>query len=134
QYLPFVARVARRIHSRYPVQVQLDDLVAAGHFGLLNAIEKFDLKQCTKFETFAGRHIHGAMIDYLRDIDMLPRTERARLGKLSQTSEQLHNRLGRPPSPAELQQSLGMSPKMLGDLLASAERMKTVSLSRPRTS
>jgi len=132
-YIPFVKRVARRVHPRYPVQVQLDDLICAGHFGLLTAIEKFDPAKGNKFETFAGRHVHGAMLDYLRDIDVLPRTERTRLGELARATDHLHHTLGRPPSPDELQQTLGMSPPLLQQLLASAERMKTVSLSRPRT-
>jgi RNA polymerase sigma factor for flagellar operon FliA len=130
-YLPFVKRVARRVHPRYPAQVQLDDLISAGQFGLLNAIEKFDLSKGNKFETFAARHVHGAMLDYLRDIDVLPRTQRSRLGELVKATEELHNRLGRAPSPEELQKKLGISPAMFQQLLASARRMKTVSLSRP---
>ena len=73
------------------------------------------------------------MLDYLRDLDIVPRTQRSRLGKLAQASDQLHSALGRPPSSDELQHSLGMAPKMFQQLLTSAEQMKTVSLSRPRS-
>lgn len=62
----------------HPQCVTFDDLVSAGQFGLLAAARKFDPTRRVRFATFASRHIRGAMLDYLRECDWVPRLERTR--------------------------------------------------------
>ena len=71
-HLPQVELLARRLHRRCP-QVELDDLIQAGTIGLIQAIDKFDQSRNLKVKTLAEHRIRGAMLDYLRQIDPLPR-------------------------------------------------------------
>ena len=72
-HLPQVELLARRLHRRCP-QVELDDLIRAGTIGLIQAIDKFDPSRNLKVKTLAEHRIRGAMLDYLRQIDPLPRS------------------------------------------------------------
>src|SRR5438105_4537388 len=76
-YLPLVTAEAKKLQKRLPAHVSADDLGSAGSFGLLAAIDRFDLARGNQFQTFARPKIKGHMLDYLRDIDFLPRQERA---------------------------------------------------------
>src|SRR5260370_17465523 len=73
RYLPLVKYNAERIWSRLPEGVELDDLISAGVFGLMDAIEAFDLERGVKFETYCVPRIRGAMLDELRTMDWVPR-------------------------------------------------------------
>ena len=76
-YLPLVKYNAERIWSRLPDGVDLDDLVSAGVFGLMDAIDAFDLGRGVKFETYCVPRIRGAMLDELRTMDWVPRLVRS---------------------------------------------------------
>src|SRR5687767_8538705 len=69
QYLPLVRYTADRISAKLPSEVDVDDLVSAGIFGLLDAIEAFDLDRGVKFETYCSPRIRGAILDELRTMD-----------------------------------------------------------------
>src|SRR5438067_13866623 len=108
-YLPLVKYNAERIWSRLPEGVDLDDLISAGVFGLLDAIEAFDLQRGVKFETYCVPRIHGAMLDELRTMDWVPRLVRSKASKLEEVRKQLEADLGRPPRADELADKLGVS-------------------------
>lgn len=74
-HMPQVQLLARRLHRRCP-QVELDDLISTGTIGLIRAIDRFDPKRNLKLKTLAEHRIRGAMLDYLRHIDPLPRSVR----------------------------------------------------------
>ena len=73
RYLPLVKYNAERIWARLPDGVELDDLISAGTFGLMDAIDAFDLGRGVKFETYCVPRIRGAMLDELRTMDWVPR-------------------------------------------------------------
>ena len=77
-YLPLVKYNAERIWSRLPEGVDLDDLISAGVFGLMDAIDAFDLERGVKFETYCVPRIRGAMLDELRTMDWVPRLVRSK--------------------------------------------------------
>ena len=77
RYLPLVKYNAERIWQRLPDGVDLDDLISAGVFGLMDAIDAFDLERGVKFETYCVPRIRGAMLDELRTMDWVPRLESA---------------------------------------------------------
>src|SRR5213594_3917869 len=108
-YLPLVKYNAERIWSRLPDGVELDDLISAGVFGLMDAIEAFDLERGVKFETYCVPRIRGAMLDELRTMDWVPRLVRSKASKMEEARKSLETLLGRPPRPDEMSQKLGVS-------------------------
>src|SRR5215204_5816138 len=101
-YLPLVRYNAERIWARLPDGVDLDDLISAGVFGLMDAIEAFDLDRGVKFETYCVPRIRGAMLDELRTMDWVPRLVRSKQSKMDAASKQLETALGRKPTHEEL--------------------------------
>src|SRR6266481_2582735 len=108
-YLPLVKYNAERIWSRLPDGVDLDDLISAGVFGLMDAIDAFDLERGVKFETYCVPRIRGAMLDELRTMDWVPRLVRSKHTKLEDTRKRLEAELGRPPRAEEMALKMGVS-------------------------
>ena len=63
-YLPLVKYHGERVWARLPEGVELDDLISAGVFGLMDAIDAFDLSRGVKFETYCVPRIRGAMFGW----------------------------------------------------------------------
>ena len=101
-YLQIVKYTAERMHARLPGEVDVDDLMQAGLFGLMDAIDAFDLERGVKFETFSANRIRGAIFDELRAMDWVPRLVRARTAKVERARKSLEMELGRKPTDAEL--------------------------------
>src|SRR5207247_10183075 len=106
RYMPLVKYNAERIWSRLPDGVELDDLISAGIFGLMDAIEAFDTGRGVKFETYCVPRIRGAMLDELRTMDWVPRLVRSKASRLEEVRKALEVERGRPPQPDELAASL----------------------------
>ncbi len=98
RYLPLVRYNGERIWQRLPDGVELDDLISAGVFGLMDAIDAFDLERGVKFETYCVPRIRGAMLDELRCMDWVPRLVRSKASKLAAATKKLEARLGRTPT------------------------------------
>ncbi len=97
-YLHLVRYNAERIHVKLPDEVELDDLMSAGIFGLMDAINAFDLDRGVKFETYCAPRIRGAILDELRSMDWVPRLVRSRAHKLDTAAKTLEAELGRSPT------------------------------------
>jgi RNA polymerase sigma factor for flagellar operon FliA len=108
-YLPLVRLVGGRLAISLPPHLDRDDLLSSGFFGLLDAIDRFDISRNIKFETYAGVRIRGAMIDYLRAKDWIPVTMRQKIRKYEQTVYRLENELGRSATDQELAEALEIS-------------------------
>ena len=108
-YSPLVKYVAGRVAVGLPQNVDQADLVSYGIFGLIDAIEKFDLERGYKFETYAIARIKGAIIDELRSIDWVPRSVRSKARSLEKAYAKLESNLHRTPTDEELAAELGMS-------------------------
>ncbi len=106
-YLPFVKHTAEHIYINLPDKVELDDLISAGIFGLMDAIDAYDPNRGVKFETYCTPRIRGAILDELRNMDWVPRLIRARHHKFSRIMQTLEASLGRPPSDQEIASELG---------------------------
>lgn len=106
EYAPLVKYVAGRVGVGMPAHVDHADLVSYGIFGLMDAIEKFDVNAGVKFETYAVRRIRGAIIDELRGIDWVPRSVRSKARKIERALRELETDLGREPSDEELAEAL----------------------------
>ena len=129
-YLPLVRYHAERVWSRLPDEVEVDDLTSAGVFGLMDAIDAYDLDRGVKFETYCVPRIRGAMLDELRNMDWVPRLVRSRARKLSEANKELSNRLGRLPTQEELAEHLNMDRSELSRVVNDANTVNLVSLNK----
>ncbi|MCH2598705.1 MAG: sigma-70 family RNA polymerase sigma factor, partial [Pirellulales bacterium] len=98
RYFSLVRYHAERVWSRLPEGVELDDLISAGTFGLMDAIEAYDLYRGVKFETYCVPRIRGAMLDELRSMDWVPRLVRSKATKLTAATKRMTDKLGRAPT------------------------------------
>ena len=130
QYLPLVKYNGERIWSRLPEGVELDDLVSAGVFGLMDAIDAFDLSRGVKFETYCVPRIRGAMLDELRTMDWVPRLVRSKASKLNEAVKTLEAKLGRQPNEGELSEHMGLQPAELDKMLIEANAVNLISLNK----
>src|SRR3712207_3940148 len=130
QYLHLVKYNGERIWARLPEGVELDDLISAGVFGLMDAIDAFDLSRGVKFETYCVPRIRGAMLDELRTMDWVPRLVRSKHTKMEEARKSLEAKLGRPPRPEELAERLGVPLEQLDEYVGEATGVSLVSLDR----
>jgi RNA polymerase sigma factor for flagellar operon FliA len=107
-YHHLVGVTAEHLHRRLPNGVELDDLISAGGFGLMAAVEAFDQARAIRFETYCVHRIRGAILDELRRTDWVPRSTRNRAQELSRAVQALEGRLGRRPSESEIAAELDM--------------------------
>lgn len=108
RYVPLVRSIAEQLSARLPRTVDQDDLMGAGVFGLFKAVENFDPERNAKFETYCRLRVRGAMIDFLRQQDWIPREARNRGHRLHEQIDALEEKLGRRPTDLELARRLKM--------------------------
>ncbi len=129
-YLPLVRFTAERIGAKLPDEVDVDDLMSAGIFGLMDAIDNFDPARAVKFETYCAPRIRGAILDELRTMDWVPRLVRHRAQKLLDATRTLEVELGRTPTEDEIAQRLHMSGAQFEKLLRDANAVSLISVSK----
>lgn len=128
RYAPLVKYVAGRMAMNMPPQVEFDDLVSYGIFGLIDAIEKYDPSRGFKFKTYATTRIRGGIIDELRAMDWIPRSIRQKSRQLQHVYSDLENRLGRAASDAEAAQELGITIEDFDQLVNDVSGTAVISL------
>ena len=92
EYAPLVKVVAGRLSMYLGYNVEYEDLVSYGIFGLIDAIDKFDCMKDVKFETYASLRIRGAILDQIRKMDWIPRTIRQKQKKIDSVIRALEAR------------------------------------------
>ncbi len=127
-YSPLVKYVAGRVAVGLPQNVEQSDLVSYGIFGLIDAIEKFDLGRGFKFETYAISRIKGAILDELRSIDWVPRSVRAKARALEKAYAKLESEHHRSPSDEELAAEMGVTDSQLQTTLSQISFIGLVAL------
>jgi RNA polymerase sigma factor FliA len=128
RHLPQVNFIARRIHSRLPPQVLLEDLVHAGVLGLMDAIGKYNPAKNVQLKYYAEFRIRGAILDSLRQVDWSPRTLRSQARRLEQAVFDCKGRLGRDPTETEIAVALEISLRQLQRLLSDLRGLDVGSL------
>ena len=128
RYAPIVRQVAARLGADLPPHVETADLVSAGIFGLMDAIEKFDPDRGVRFETYAASRIRGSILDELRAIDWVPRSVRARIRDAERVRGTLLMTLHRTPTEAEVAAELGIAVTELRKMYAEVARRRVVPL------
>lgn len=109
EYAPLVKVVAGRLSMYLGYNVEYEDLVSYGIFGLIDAIDKFDCMKDVKFETYASLRIRGAILDQIRKMDWIPRTIRQKQKKIDAAIKEIEVKYGRAATDEEIAASLGIS-------------------------
>src|SRR5882724_3357357 len=127
-YSPLVKYVAGRVGVGLPPNIEQADLVSYGIFGLIDAIEKFDIARAIKFETYAISRIKGAIIDELRAIDWIPRSVRYKAREVEKAYAALEAKLHRSPTEAEVAEELGIKLEELHTIFSQVSFVNVVAL------
>lgn len=130
KYLHLVRYNAERIYARLPDEVDLQDLISAGLFGLMDAIDAFDLDRGVKFETYCAPRIRGAVLDELRSMDWVPRLVRSRTAKVEGAKQKFEMEHGRAPTDDELSGKLKIEGDEFDKFKRDSKAVGTFSLTR----
>lgn len=128
EYSPLVKLVAGKMSMYLGYNVEFDDLVGYGVFGLIDAIDKFDYDKGVKFETYASLRIRGAILDQIRKMDWIPRTVRQKQKLLDGAYRKIEERTGRFATDEEVAQELNISEDELCDLQNETKMTNIISL------
>lgn len=109
EYSHLIKFIAGRLNIYFGSNVEYDDLVGFGVFGLIDAIDKFDINKGVKFETYASLRIRGSIIDSIREMDWVPRSLRQKNKELEKAYWEVENELGHSASDNEIAGKLGIS-------------------------
>ncbi|MBM4026698.1 MAG: FliA/WhiG family RNA polymerase sigma factor [Planctomycetes bacterium] len=126
--LPLVRKIARRAVSYLKPPLSFEDLVSAGTVGLLKAARDFDASQGAEFKTYAYIRIKGAVLDELRRASLLPSGVNRQIRRALETSRQIAEQTGTPPTDEELAETLGIPVAEVYALFESARARHFVSL------
>ncbi|MCC6407318.1 MAG: FliA/WhiG family RNA polymerase sigma factor [Planctomycetes bacterium] len=128
-HYPLVKHIAERLLQTLPKSIELDDLVSAGLFGLMDAIRGFDPDRGIKFKTYCTTRIRGSILDQLRSQDWVPRLVRLKASKIEKALHKLQGEYGREPTHAELAAALEMEHGELATEITGAQAKTMFSLS-----
>lgn len=109
EYAPLVKLVAGRLSMYLGYNVEYEDLVSYGIFGLIDAIDKFDSLKDVKFETYASLRIRGAILDQIRKMDWIPRTIRQKQKRIDAIIKEIELTTGKTATDEEIARGLGIS-------------------------
>lgn len=128
EYAPLVKVVAGRLSMYLGYNVEYDDLVSYGIFGLIDAIDKFDMDKEVKFETYASLRIRGAILDQIRKMDWIPRTIRQKQKKIEEAVKRVEMQTGKTALDEEVAKELGLSNEELLEWQSQLKITNVVSL------
>ncbi|MDE7297794.1 MAG: FliA/WhiG family RNA polymerase sigma factor [Lachnospiraceae bacterium] len=128
EYAGLVKIVAGKLSMYLGYNVEYDDLVGYGTFGLIDAIDKFDYDKGVKFETYASLRIRGAILDQIRKMDWVPRTLRQKQRRLDAVYQKLETEAGRMATDEEVARELEISVEELESWQAQTQIGGLVSL------
>lgn len=128
EYAPLVKLVAGRLSMYLGYNVEYEDLVSYGIFGLIDAIDKFDSMKEVKFETYASLRIRGAILDQIRKMDWIPRTIRQKQKKIDAVIKEVELTTGHAASDEEIARGLGITDEEYCDWQSQMKITNVVSL------
>ncbi len=130
KYLHLVRYNAERIYARLPDEVDIEDLMSVGLFGLMDAIDKYDLSREVKFETFCAPRISGAILDELRSMDWVPRLVRHRSGRVEGVRQKIEMELGRKATDDEIAERLQLDDEEFSKFRRDSKAVAVTSINR----
>ena len=128
EYAPLVKVVAGRLSMYLGYNVEYEDLVSYGIFGLIDAIDKFDMQKDVKFETYASLRIRGAILDQIRKMDWIPRTVRQKQKKIDEAIRNIEMRTGKNATDEQIAGELGLEQEKLTEWQSRLKITNVISL------
>ena len=132
-YRDIVRYSAERLHTKLSANVELDDLISSGIFGLMDAIDAYDPDRGVNFETYCAPRIKGSILDEIRRMDWVPRLVRSRTHQLSKATQSLEKTMGWKPSLEEIAKELDMDEGAFYRLRRDAKVAGLISLNTKRS-
>lgn len=129
QYAPLVKYVAGKVAMGKPGNIDYEDLVGFGVFGLMDAIEKFDPEKKVKFKTYAVTRIRGSIYDELRAIDWVPRSVRQKVKEVEQAILRIENKTGKTATDKEIADELELDIREFYTMMSKISSTSIISLS-----
>lgn len=126
-YMDIVRYAAVSTRNMYQKYADTEDIVNEATIALMNAVDSFDIEKNIKFETYASIRVRGAIIDYIRRQDIIPRNVRRFAREYDKAYSTLYAQLDREPTPAELSEHMGMSEERLESFAARSATAQTLS-------
>ena len=109
EYAPLVKLVAGRLSLYLGYNVEYDDLVSYGIFGLIDAIDKLDSMKAVKFETYASLRIRGSILDQIRKMDWIPRSVRQKQKQMEAAISKIESEENRVATDEEVAKELNIT-------------------------
>ena len=128
EYAPLVKVVAGRLSMYLGYNVEYEDLVSYGIFGLIDAIDKFDMQKDVKFENYASLRIRGAILDQIRKMDWIPRTVRQKQKKIDEAIRNIEMRTGKNATDEQVAGELGLEQEELTEWQSRLKITNVISL------
>ena len=128
EYAPLVKVVAGRLSMYLGYNVEYEDLVSYGIFGLIDAIDKFDMQKDVKFETYDSLRIRGAILDQIRKMDWIPRTVRQKQKKIDEAIRNIEMRTGKNATDEQVAGELGLEQEELTEWQSRLKITNVISL------
>jgi len=107
QYLPAVKAMVFRLKERLPQSVEFDDLVSIGAEELIKLARRYDKEQNDSFWGYAKTRVYGAMLDYLRSLDIVSRANRKLIKQIDEVVDHYLDENGVEPDNEFIAQTLG---------------------------
>lgn len=128
RYLPLVKSIVSRMKIYFPTGVDMDDLYSIGISGLVTAVRRCDPDKTESFASYAALRVKGAILDELRKLDWIPRSDRMLAKKLHRILNDLEQGLKRPATEEEIAEAMGMSVGEYARLLDAIRPVTFISL------
>jgi len=126
--LDLVRSIAGKLKRTLGRTLDLDDLLAYGSKGLVEAANRFDVSQGVVFSTFAYYRIRGAMLDGMRTMGWYSRGDLARFRAEARANEYLRNRAERPTAHAGEAGNVGETLEEIAEILGGVATVHITSL------
>jgi RNA polymerase sigma factor for flagellar operon FliA len=120
-YLPAVKAMSFRLKERLPSSVDFMDLSAIGTEELVKLARRYDEKINDSFWGYAKTRVYGAMLDYLRSLDVLSRSNRKLVKQINKAVDIYMNEHDEEPTDEELSIIIGESVEKIREARVAAE-------------
>ena len=122
-HLPLVKYIVGRLGYTYYQNIDYNDLVNQGIIGLIDAVDHYDPRHGTQLSTYATLKIRSKVLDYLRELDWMPRTTRERVKKVQDAINTLEKKLHRTPTDQEIGAFTGLDENLVQKALIDSSRI-----------